>query len=188
VNPDDELLDLAVSALAQGQTESAGKSWERLIHVVNDRHGGDQKEMAQALQLLAKRVETKLGAETAFRFKQRSCEVLLVFNMESRRSGRKSMPPPSGAGADGDELQLAKMANLAVAQVDRSVAEKMIEGIITELERKYEHDQREVAAALKRLSRQMEADGAGQNAFEFKQRSCEVMLKMSMASRRRAPN
>jgi hypothetical protein len=188
VNQDDELLDLALNGLAEVQTESAGKSWERLVHALNDQHNGDQKEMAQALQLLSRRVEAKLDAEAAFRFKQRSCEVLLVFSMEARRSGRKSVSQPVSSNVDNAEQQLAHRASQAVAQPDRAVAENMIEEIISELERKYQNDQREVAAALKRLSKHMESDGAGEAAFEFKQRSCEVMLKMSMAARHRAPN
>jgi Zn-dependent M16 (insulinase) family peptidase len=186
VDSNGKLWDLASRAIAQSNQVDSGRAYEEIVRELSARHSGDQRDVAAALQTLAKEVESKLGSQTAFTFKQRSCEVLLVYNMEARRAGRKVVPAAPVGSADNLTVKLAQRAQEAIADsVDQVKTDKIVQEIIEELETVHDKNQREVAAALQRISKQLETDGKADQAFAFKQLSCAAMLKMSMASRRR---
>ncbi|HEY9776876.1 MAG TPA: hypothetical protein V6C81_24140 [Planktothrix sp.] len=184
MSTDEKLWHLVAAAVAQQNDDAANRSYEQLVRTISDERGGDQKEIAQALQTLARQVESKIDADTAFAFKQKSCAVLLIFNMEARRSGRKPVAAPASTQPDPGTNDLTRRASAAVRE-EPARSERLIQEIIEELEKRYENNQRDVAAALQKISKQLEADGQGNDAIEFKQRSCAALLKMSMASRRR---
>jgi hypothetical protein len=186
LSEDNHIFQLALDAISQ--SDGSADLYDQIIRKLSADHNGDQKEIAQALQSLAKRIEQEKGADSAFVFKQRSCEVFLVFNMELRRSGRSTAsvagPTPSNAVTADDPLSLKAMAS--VNSSDAADAERLVTEIIEELKSRHDDNQREIAAELQAISKKVEAQDA-QAAFTFKQKSCEVMLKMSMASRRLKP-
>jgi hypothetical protein len=186
LSEDNHIFQLAVDAISQ--SDGAADLYDQIIRKLSADHNGDQKEIAQALQSLAKRIELEKGADSAFVFKQRSCEVFLVFNMEMRRSGRNTAPAakstvPAPTTAD-DSLSVKALAS--VKSTDAADSERLVTEIIDELKSRHNDNQREIAADLQAISKRVEAKDA-QAAFTFKQKSCEVLLKLSMASRRLKP-
>jgi hypothetical protein len=186
LSEDNHIFQLAVDAISQ--SDGAPDLYDQIIRKLSADYNGDQKEIAQALQSLAKRIEQEKGADSAFVFKQRSCEVFLVFNMEMRRSGRSAAAaanPTATVSATVDDSLSAK-ALASVKSTDATDSERLVTEIIEELKSRHSDNQREIAAELQAISKRVEAKDA-QAAFSFKQKSCEVMLKMSMASRRLKP-
>ncbi len=83
------------------------------------------------------------------------------------------------------EDELLGRANEALAAADQSMADKLYEELVTAIEEVRGKNQKEVAAELQRLARAIEADGRLDDSMRLKQRTCEVMLRMSMAERHR---
>lgn len=183
---DDELLNWALNTLDAADSTAADSVHERIVRTLSEKHAGDQKEIALSLQSLARQIETVRNADSAFQFKQKSCETFLKFNMEQRRAGRSAIQAPAPPEASPPvPSELVERAKAAVSQSDQAVMERLITELIGDLERAHNRNQREIAAVLQRLSRQLEAASSSEDAFAFKQRTCEIMLKMSMAARRR---
>lgn len=84
---DDELLALALRA-ASGTDCNCEEACRLLVQKLNARLDENQKEVAAALSLMAKQVESSLGQETSFQFKQMTCAAMLTINMEQRRNAR----------------------------------------------------------------------------------------------------
>jgi len=184
VNNDEHIFALALDAVNQSDTNVSANLYDQIIRQLSAVLNGDQKEIALALQSLAKRIESQKDADSAFRFKQRSCETFLLFNMEARRSGRNPVPSATAVtGSHSASDELATKAKTAVTTNNSADAERLFTEIIEELKRRHKDDQREIAAQLQLISKKIETEDA-QAAFAFKQRSCELMLRISMASRR----
>ncbi len=83
------------------------------------------------------------------------------------------------------EDELLGRANAALAALDQSLADKLYEELVTAIEDVRGKNQKEVAAELQRLARAIEAEGRFDDSMRLKQRTCEVMLRMSMAERHR---
>lgn len=83
------------------------------------------------------------------------------------------------------EDMLLGRANAALAAIDQSAADKLYEELVTAIEEVRGKNQKEVAAELQRLARAIEAEGRLDDSMRLKQRTCEVMLRMSMAERHR---
>lgn len=80
---------------------------------------------------------------------------------------------------------LLDKANEALAVLDVSAADKLYEELVTAIEEVRGKNQKEVAAELQRLARAIESEGRTDDSMRLKQRTCEVMLRMSMAERHR---
>jgi len=63
-------------------------------------------------------------------------------------------------------------------------AEEKLASIITSIEQHYGENQKEVANELQRLAKEIENSGQIEKAIEFKQRTTELMLRISMERRR----
>jgi len=79
--------------------------------------------------------------------------------------------------------ELRKLAERALGAGGED-AEKLYVEMIEKLDRALAGNQKEIAAALAGLARQIEGDGRADDAFTLKQRTCEVMLKVAMSRRR----
>lgn len=80
-----------------------------------------------------------------------------------------------------DEV-LAKAAEALNAK-DASQVEQIYTDIVTYVQKAFNNNQRDVAAELQRLAKSIEATTRVEDALAFKQRTCEIMLKISMAER-----
>lgn len=76
-------------------------------------------------------------------------------------------------------------AELALAELDQEKAEHLFLELVLSIEEAVNKNQKGVAAELQRIAREIEASGKVDEALRFKQRTCEVMLRRSMAERRR---
>ncbi len=193
----DELLQRARQALTL--EESSGQSDEIYLSVIrdlSDQFSNNQKEIANALKTMASQIETCQGAAQAFQFKQRTCEMLLRHNIEQRHAQRSLTKVEivggnerrgdiigSAAKADVSDLpsDIVANANIAAQNIDPEESERQLTALIASLENFHNHNEREIAATLQRLSHNLDDEKL---AFNFKQRTCEVMLKLSMARRR----
>lgn len=81
---------------------------------------------------------------------------------------------------------LRTAADAALAEVDAEKAEKLFCELIENIKRRVGEGQKEIAAELQQLAKAIEADGRTQESFDFKQKTCALMLTMSMRSRGRA--
>lgn len=80
---------------------------------------------------------------------------------------------------------LLDKANEALGVVDVTAADKLYEDLVNAIEEVRGKNQKEVAAELQRLARAIESEGRTDDSMRLKQRTCEVMLRMSMAERHR---
>jgi len=79
---------------------------------------------------------------------------------------------------------LLEIALSALTTASQEEAEQKLVSIIASLEKQYGENQKEVAAELQRLAREIENSGKLEQAIEFKQRTTEIMLRVSMERRR----
>lgn len=79
---------------------------------------------------------------------------------------------------------LLQRALSALVEPSSDDVERKLTGIITAIEERYGENQKEVAAELQRLAREIENNGQINEAIEFKQRTTEIMLRLSMERRR----
>ena len=76
-------------------------------------------------------------------------------------------------------------AREALDQLDAEKAESMFLDLVVEIEDAYNKNQKDVAAELQQIAKAIEAGGKLDDSLRFKQRTCEIMLRRSMAERRR---
>ncbi len=84
----------------------------------------------------------------------------------------------------GQSTSLLQIALSALSNASQEEAEQKLTSIIGMLEKQYGENQKEVAAELQRLAREIETSGKIDQAIEFKQRTTEIMLRVSMERRR----
>jgi hypothetical protein len=88
---------------------------------------------------------------------------------------------------DGHSLTSGALLQLALSALTNhsaDEAEEKLASIITSLEQHYGENQKEVANELQRLAKEIENNGQLEQAIEFKQRTTELMLRISMERRR----
>jgi uncharacterized membrane-anchored protein len=88
---------------------------------------------------------------------------------------------------DGHSLTSGALLQLALSALTNhsaDEAEEKLASIITSLEQHYGENQKEVANELQRLAKEIENSGQIEQAIEFKQRTTELMLRISMERRR----
>ncbi|MFA7335248.1 MAG: hypothetical protein WC028_00585 [Candidatus Obscuribacterales bacterium] len=88
---------------------------------------------------------------------------------------------------DGHSLTSGALLQLALSALTNhsaDEAEEKLASIITSLEQHYGENQKEVANELQRLAKEIENNGQIEQAIEFKQRTTELMLRISMERRR----
>lgn len=76
-------------------------------------------------------------------------------------------------------------AQVALAELDGVKADELFLELVSRLDAEFNKNQKDVAAELQRIAKAIETDGKPDEALRFKQRTCEVMLRRSMAERRR---
>ncbi len=76
-------------------------------------------------------------------------------------------------------------AEHCLAEMDGVKADELFLNLVVRLESEFNKNQKDVAAELQRIAKAIESDGKSDEALRFKQRTCEVMLRRSMAERRR---
>ncbi len=87
-----------------------------------------------------------------------------------------------------DETQrsaLLKRAMDALAVSDAARSHEIYREIVDNLHKLCNKNQKEIASELQQLAKSLESEGNADMAFEFKQRTCAVMLEISMEDRRR---
>lgn len=180
----EQLVEDARQAL---RCSAAEGDWEPQYHSIVQRlslvHKNNEREMAQALQEIARRIMTLDGEPDAFAFKQRACEMLLRHNVEMRRLGRTTVQTEANPYIP-EHLPfeiLAKAREVSV-HVDEQQSEHCIAQLIAMLEAFHANNQREVAASLQQLSKSLANE---EESFRFKQRTCAAMLRLSVVQRRR---
>lgn len=78
-----------------------------------------------------------------------------------------------------------QQAQLALEEADSQKAEALFLELVVSLEDAFNKNQKDVAAELQRIAKQIETSGKIDDSLRFKQRTCEIMLRRSMAERRR---
>jgi predicted enzyme related to lactoylglutathione lyase len=78
---------------------------------------------------------------------------------------------------------LLAMAAEALDTTDSAKVDELYTAIVTEVHKAFNNNQRDAAAELQRLAKIIETSRTVDESLTFKQRTCEVMLKMSMAER-----
>jgi hypothetical protein len=76
-------------------------------------------------------------------------------------------------------------AEQALAELDSERAEALFEDLVSTIEQSVNKNQKGLAAELQRIAKEIEFAGKEDDSLRFKQRTCEVMLRRSMAERRR---
>lgn len=79
-------VDRAREALIENDSEQREQIYNDLIDQMEQVFGKNDKEVAAELQRIAKAIEEGGDPDSAFAFKQRSCEMLLKRNMAARRA------------------------------------------------------------------------------------------------------
>jgi len=88
---------------------------------------------------------------------------------------------------DGHSLTSGALIQIALSALTNhsaDEAEEKLASIITSIEQHYGENQKEVANELQRLAKEIENSGQIEKAIEFKQRTTELMLRISMERRR----
>jgi hypothetical protein len=88
---------------------------------------------------------------------------------------------------DGHSLTSGALLQIALSALTNhsaDEAEDKLASIITSIEQHYGENQKEVANELQRLAKEIENSGQLEKAIEFKQRTTELMLRISMERRR----
>ncbi|MBZ0188799.1 MAG: VOC family protein, partial [Candidatus Obscuribacterales bacterium] len=80
--------------------------------------------------------------------------------------------------------ELKGLAEKAVETQDQAESQNFYRQIVDTLSRICNKSQKEMAAELQNLSKELESQGKVSEAFEFKQRTCAVLLELSMEERR----
>jgi hypothetical protein len=89
--------------------------------------------------------------------------------------------------SESQQLPLADLlakADAALAAAGGGGADQLYAALLTQVEQAVGTNQKDVANELSKIARAIEESGRANEAIEFKQRTCEVMLKRSMSSRR----
>ena len=82
-----------------------------------------------------------------------------------------------------DENSIIALSVDALAMSDPAKSEELYNQIVLTVQKAFNNNQRDVAAELQRLSKSIEASRNTEDSLTFKQRTCESMLKISMAER-----
>lgn len=83
---------------------------------------------------------------------------------------------------------LRQTADAALREKDGDSAARLYDKLVDEVRSVVGDGQKEIAAELSRLAKEIELEGRAEEAFEFKQRTCALLLKLSMSARgRQAP-
>jgi catechol 2,3-dioxygenase-like lactoylglutathione lyase family enzyme len=88
-----------------------------------------------------------------------------------------------------DDLQRAELLSKALdalGNTDGNRSHELYRDIVQTLTRLCNKNQKEIANELSQLAKGIEEQGKSGESFEFKQRTCAVMLELSMEDRRRA--
>ncbi len=97
-----EIVKAAREALVAAQGAESEALYTTIIAELDKFYGGNQKEMAAALQSAARVIEAEVGCDEAMEFKQRTCETMLRVSMQARHRGgdlariRPTATPPEG--------------------------------------------------------------------------------------------
>ena len=78
-----------------------------------------------------------------------------------------------------------QLAQEALEELDATKADDLFVKLLVALEDAYNKNQKEIAAELQHLAKQIESGGKIDESLRFKQRTCEIMLRRSMAERRK---
>lgn len=78
----------------------------------------------------------------------------------------------------------SQKAKNALNELDSQKAEELFDELVLCLEETFNKNQKDVAAELQRIAKEIESLGNIDDSLRFKQRTCEIMLKHSMAARR----
>lgn len=81
--------------------------------------------------------------------------------------------------------QYHSVAQTALAELDTEKADQLFSELVVAIEEAFNKNQKDVASELQRIAKEIEADGKIEESLRFKQRTCEIMLRRSMAERRR---
>lgn len=76
-------------------------------------------------------------------------------------------------------------AETALSELDSERADQLFLELVVSLEDAFNKNQKDVAAELQRIAKEIESIGKIDESLRFKQRTCEIMLRRSMAERRR---
>ncbi len=82
-----------------------------------------------------------------------------------------------------DENDIITLAAEALGISDPVKSEDLYNQIVLKVQKAFNKNQRDVASELQRLSKSIEASRNTEDSLTFKQRTCESMLKISMAER-----
>lgn len=82
-----------------------------------------------------------------------------------------------------DDSDVLALAADALAMSDPLKSEDLYNQIVIKVQKAFNNNQRDVASELQRLSKSIEASRNTEDSLTFKQRTCESMLKISMAER-----
>ncbi len=86
---------------------------------------------------------------------------------------------------DTQRAELLAKANEAIATSDAARSNELYRDIVQTITILCNKNQKEIAGELQNLAKAIEEKGLSTEAFEFKQRTCAVMLEISMEDRRR---
>lgn len=86
---------------------------------------------------------------------------------------------------DTQRAELLAKANEAIATTDGARANELYRDIVQTITIVCNKNQKEIANELQQLAKSIDEQGKPTEAFEFKQRTCAVMLEISMEDRRR---
>lgn len=78
-----------------------------------------------------------------------------------------------------------QQAQEALEELDSSKADELFVNLIVSLEDAFNKNQKDVAAELQQIAKSIESGGKIDDSLRFKQRTCEIMLRRSMAERRK---
>lgn len=76
-------------------------------------------------------------------------------------------------------------AESALAELDSEKADQLFSDLVIAIETEFDKNQKDVASELQRIAKEIESAGNLDESLRFKQRTCEIMLRRSMAERRR---
>jgi hypothetical protein len=102
-------VDRARQALVEDEVEQREQIYNDLIDEMEQKFGKNDKEVAAELARIAKAIEEQGDPDSAFAFKQRSCEMLLKRNMAARRA--QGRPGGAQQGLDRSTLTGLKPLN-----------------------------------------------------------------------------
>lgn len=115
---------------------------------------------------------------------ERENRAIMLWNSPVKTEAAEALQVDNGMTSE-SWGSLRRQADAAINEKNAELSENLYDHLLAQLKLIIGDNEKELAAELQRMAGELEAEGRKEDAFDFKQRTCAVLLKMSMSTRHR---